>query len=483
MDGNFRELFRKFCVEGSILGLKYFYIYPDAISRCFWAVTMLGITYTAFVLTWLLYIRFRDIPTRITIENQYEPLAEVSFPAITICTPNQVTFSAMNHFNRTLVDGNLTLNLEKVLPMLLAFYVPIKLEPEATNDLEHFQSLVELNRYTLPEVMFALPQRCEDFLRMCVFEGEVFPNCRGLLRPVLTAHGLCCIFNSVYFFKDGKRNEKDSRFKSRSVTTSGYLKGLTVITDYNPADALDHTILNAGSTRVMFNDMNEFPSDDEMKLVHADSQSFHILHATYTYCSEEVQQLPVWSRKCYYKWEQLLPYFGDYHNADCDSLCYVKAVEKACECQLFYAPNIRLGKACNATSIFCVMRVKLHLYKYISPEECDCLRDCDYMRYRTDTTIGNLKGLPYVINKPYTDLVFNKSTSMMHFYFTSSVYVKQKQETVMSLITLTSNLGGVFGLCLGCSAMSVLEILFYIYIVIRNHVRRRLQHQVYPVLN
>lgn len=33
MKGNFRKLLRKFCLEGTILGLKYFYLYSDRFSR------------------------------------------------------------------------------------------------------------------------------------------------------------------------------------------------------------------------------------------------------------------------------------------------------------------------------------------------------------------------------------------------------------------------------------------------------------------
>ncbi|XP_047993901.1 uncharacterized protein LOC125232318 [Leguminivora glycinivorella] len=72
----------------------------------------------ACCLTWLLYGRFNEMPTRITIENQYESLTTLPFPAIAICSPNQMTLSSMMHFNKTLIDGNATVNLEKALPQL-----------------------------------------------------------------------------------------------------------------------------------------------------------------------------------------------------------------------------------------------------------------------------------------------------------------------------------------------------------------------------
>lgn len=43
----------------------------------------------------------------------------------------------------------------------------------------------------------------------------------------------------------------------------------------------------------MFNDHTEFPADDVSNLVLANSETFHIIHATHTYCSEDVKLLPV----------------------------------------------------------------------------------------------------------------------------------------------------------------------------------------------
>ncbi|GBP35965.1 hypothetical protein EVAR_91516_1 [Eumeta japonica] len=50
------------------------------------------------------------------------PIQELPYPAITLCSPNQMTKTNVAHFRRTLVDGNLTMNLEAILPQLLGFY-------------------------------------------------------------------------------------------------------------------------------------------------------------------------------------------------------------------------------------------------------------------------------------------------------------------------------------------------------------------------
>ncbi|KAL0819803.1 hypothetical protein ABMA28_007836 [Loxostege sticticalis] len=560
MKGNFKTLFKRFCLEGSISVMKYFYLYPDRLSRCFWSVIMVAMFVLALFLTYQLYMRFDDMPTRITIENQYEPVRALPYPAITVCSPNQITISAVSHFNKTLVDGNATSNLDHIVSQMLGFYEPVLYFNKSQANL--LQSLIDLNRYTISEVLSLLPQPCEDFLQVCILGRVRYPNCKGIFSPVLTTHGLCCAFNSKYHYsKYNKRNEVKPHFVSRMVSASSSTNAFTMVVDYRPADAVNATVLNAGGIRVkpnfvsrmvsassstnafmmvdyrpadavnatvlnaggiqvkpyfvsrmvsassstnaftmvvdyrpadavnatvlnaggirvMFNDHTEFPADDVSNLVLANSETFHIIHATHTYCSEDVKLLPVTSRKCYLPHERSLRFFHDYHNSDCDHLCLVEMVKQECSCDLFFVPFHRGTNVCNVSCIECITSAKLNQHK-LQPSlaDCTCLRDCESRRYAVEVSTGNLRALPYMFKDIYSGITFNRSTAIMHFFFSKSVYVKQKQETVISVITLVSNLGGVFGLCVGCSAMSVVEIIFYLHTAFKNYIRIQIRRR------
>ncbi|CAG4931593.1 unnamed protein product [Parnassius apollo] len=218
---------------------------------CFWALTMLLTLCTACVLSLLLYDRFVEMPTRITIENQYESLHNLPYPAITICSPNQATISALDHFNKTLVDGNLTLDLKKVVPQLLDFsFGTFLLGSININELKHLQDVIERNRYSALDVMSLLPQRCDRFLKRCFFEQKIYP-CEVLFDSILTQNGMCCIFNSIYYFKNNKRNERKANFIKFKATKADLENSLTVVTDYDPEDAVEGTVLYAGSSRVI----------------------------------------------------------------------------------------------------------------------------------------------------------------------------------------------------------------------------------------
>ncbi|XP_063628149.1 uncharacterized protein LOC134799641 [Cydia splendana] len=589
VDGNFKMLLKHFCMEGTVLGLKYFYLYPDRVSRCFWAVTLILIVMFACCLTWLLYGRFNEMPTRITIENQYQSLDDLPFPAITICSPNQMTLSSMRHFNKTLIDGNTTVNLKKALPQLLGYYSSVPVIDD--EELWRLQRLIDENRYTVPEVMGLMPQSCENFLKRCIFKRKRRP-CSELFRPILTRQGLCCAFNSVYSFKDKRRqvssnslccekflklcifkrkrrpcselfrpilyrqglccafnsvysfkykrrqvpevmglmpqscenflklcifkrkrrpcselfrpilyrqglccafnsvysfkdkrrqklsrNERDPQFKPHMATTGGIYDGLRVVVDYEPEDALPRTLFHVGAIRVMFTDWTEFPADDETNLVYPRVEAFLTIRGTYTYCSEEVTSLPPNSRECLFEHERLLQSFVDYHNSDCDHLCYIRAVETHCHCKPVYVPHVGTQKSCDVTKIRCISKVP-DLSNEDGSMDCNCPRDCVSRMYTVDLSLGNLRALPHMVYNPYSEIQFNESTTILQFFFPTSVYVKKKQETVMSLISLVSNLGGIFGLCMGVSAVSLMEMLFYTRKAVENYLRKRLRRAV-----
>ncbi|XP_050551608.1 sodium channel protein Nach [Spodoptera frugiperda] len=468
---NFWRLLRTYCLNSTIVGLKYFYIYPDILSRCFWTVNMISVLAMSFSITYFLYNRFEEMPTRVAIENQFEPIKNLPYPAITLCTPNQVTISSLEYFKTTLIEGNKT-DLESYLPLVLGFYEYINITDQTRNHLKNFQDLLEKNRYTVPELLGRVPQLCAKFLKRCYLERKVY-NCTDLFKPILTARGYCCTFNNNYMF-NRKMNVKDQNFVNRTVKATGFINALIVVTDYEMEDSMLGTLLNAGAVPVMYTDYTEFPSDDELSYIESYGESFHTITATYTYCSDEVKSLPVRSRNCFFHDEHRLDHFWSYHNSDCDHLCYANAVKSACRCIPAYIPHSGRNNVCKLVDIPCIIDVKWNMSKWLTPEKCNCLRDCESRRYRGEMILGNFKAISYTLKNPYEGLVLSKSTSAFHFFFTNPVYLKQKQETVMSIISLASNLGGVFGLSMGFSCISLLEILFYIYLGLKNYVKNKL---------
>ncbi|XP_068619383.1 sodium channel protein Nach-like [Battus philenor] len=290
------------------------------------------------------------MPTQITIENQFEHVDNMPYPAIIICSPTQITISSTERLRKTLTAN----------------------------------------------VLGLLPQRCEQFLKRCYFEGNLFA-CKELFAPVLTKNGMCCAFNSAYVFKYNKRNEIKRDFIPRMVTKSGFLNKLSVVTDSNPNDAVTGTVLYAGASLVMFTDCSDFPVSDESTIVYSNTEVFHILSASFTYCSDDVQQLPVSSRQCYFENEHPLSYFKQYRRTDCAEACRITEYEKKCQCTLPYVPGAKEHRICNLTSLDCIQKKTSKISIPNSIKRCQCLRNCVSREYHVESIVGNLDSAEHSI--------------------------------------------------------------------------------------
>lgn len=61
-------------------------------------------------------------------------------------------------------------------------------------DLEILQKIIDMNRYSIENVMNLIQTSCDELFVKCQFEGE-FVNCSDLFKPVTSQYGLCCAFN------------------------------------------------------------------------------------------------------------------------------------------------------------------------------------------------------------------------------------------------------------------------------------------------
>ncbi|CAH0400307.1 unnamed protein product [Chilo suppressalis] len=169
-----------------------------------------------------------------------------------------------------------------------------------------------------------------------------FPRCRGLFYPVLTEHGLCCTFNNMYQLVDGKRNVHRSDYEKLLVEHWGFPNALKVVADYEPDDALDHTIANGGSIRR------------------------HLQH------------------------------FGAYHSSVCAKECFARRVWTACGCLPAFLPHLPPGRVCTLPAVPCFLRLKKQ--NHPTSAECECPRNCESRRYSADMTVGNLRAISHALD-------------------------------------------------------------------------------------
>nr|CAH7720558.1 unnamed protein product [Callosobruchus chinensis] len=116
-------------------------------------------------------------------------------------------------------------------------------------------------------------------------------------------------------------------------------------------------------------------------------------------------------------------------------------------------------KYCVHRNVLCAQAVREELSKR---DACQCLRSCYDIYYITTKSFGKL--LPNSVRKQIhiPDGSSMESTTVVHFYFMKSSYSKLIKSELFAFTDIISNIGGLLGLFMGFSLMSIVEIIYFL---------------------
>ncbi|XP_018365433.1 PREDICTED: uncharacterized protein LOC108762770 [Trachymyrmex cornetzi] len=154
---------------------------------------------------------------------------------------------------------------------------------------------------------------------------------------------------------------------------------------------------------------------------------------------ESLRAIPLEKRLCYFDNEVKLCVPGEirYSHQSCISDCIAKYTHHTCGCLPFYYPEAQMIPHHAGT--------------------CKkCLPQCTDMLYTINPEHVKMEGMGFD-----SDLMhgFNmKNTSFVYVFFGDVSYVEYRKESTISWDSLLASFGGIFGLCLGGSVLSVIEL-------------------------
>lgn len=90
-----------------------------------------------------------------------------------------------------------------------------------------------------------------------------------------------------------------------------------------------------------------------------------------------------------------------------------------------------------------------------------CLPACFALRFESSFSMARLfDRLPFFLERKLKP----QNLAVLHIYYTQSMFRAQKKEELVGFTEFLANLGGLLGLALGFSALSVIEIFYFITI-------------------
>ncbi|NWZ23788.1 ASI4A protein, partial [Asarcornis scutulata] len=386
-----------------------------------------------------------------------EAIREMVFPAITICNINRYRHSALTDadiFHLANMTG---------LP-------PKDRDGHKATDLLYPDP-------DMADIVNRTGHQLDDMLKSCNFSGE---NCSSRdFTVVYTRYGKC------YTFNGDRRNPRVTR-------QGGMGNGLEIMLDIQQEEYLpiwretNETSFEAG-IRVQIH------SQDEPPYIH--QLGFGVSPGFQTFVSCQEQRLtylpqPWGNCRASVQGEQTLPGYDTYSIAACRLQCEKEAVVRSCHCRMVHMPGEGPARPCTQGSPpphrCCAQRcVPPDAAVEDSQERCSCPTPCNLTRYGKEISMVRIpnKGSARYLARKYNknETYIRENFLVLDIFFEALNYEAIEQKKAYDLAGLLGDIGGQMGLFIGASILTILEILDYIYEVIRDRVSRVLRRSKPPL--
>ncbi|XP_033210034.1 pickpocket protein 28-like [Belonocnema kinseyi] len=484
---NLSDELRHFCKNTTLHGFRYITAEEKSTAeRVIWSLVCISFLLLALTMMVLVWYRFSKTPTTTTIDTTTYPIWDLPFPAITICNHNKVYLPKARTFTKDMLKfGFKQQEIDRLFDLL-----PQLIRPAFANEnFTHVPAILESLGLSTEELMKYLMQPCEKMLLHCGWLDKIY-DCNKIFKVSKTSEGFCCSFN--YHFLGEKplnKTDKDDDNSKSPYETTDNLPGVNKIQmvpgagrGFGLAVTFDvESQYYRGSIRpyigasILVHHPVEFPEVDLRSAIIQPSQEVSILLSGTMIESEPgVRNLPVDLRNCWFEDEKKLKISSSYGYHSCVSQCRIRFIVENCKCVPFYYPQI-YKRICGLEDINCLQSIRKNIlelqtlndvnaYFDNSNEEaaCQCFPLCSDKWYTLNTESA------YMEHFDHNYLLLNeldlRNISTAVVFFRDITCVKYRRDKWKSWNDVIASLGGILGLCVGGSFVSVAEIIYFFII-------------------
>ncbi|XP_073821510.1 pickpocket protein 19-like [Musca autumnalis] len=457
----------KFCLN-SIHGLNHIWqpgVRPAV--RIFWCLLVT----TAIIGCLILYIvvsqRHREQILVTVVETSHLPIHSIHFPAVAVCPFNHINWmryqAAEERFlprknansDARKVFYNLTVLLES---MTFTGLGPIKDFLNAKRIPRSVQNLV------ISDVAQFLAFRCDEIFRWCIYD-KTEQDCCKIFVSENTERGICLVFNSDISKESRIKKLTDSFYPWRS-RSGGEGSGLSFSLKYN------HSLIRSGTNvpfafSVLIKEPGEW-SNSLFHILHKNTHNNLMVTPIITETSRYTRHISPAKRQCIFPNEKSTKYDRieglQFNKLNCQVQCEKRYLMNTCNCtmSMFFPRQLHYSeRECRVSDLRCIYENK-DIFNYLKGPlqdeyindtrrgmTCDCVNSCESLLF-----LVQLNVLPH----PNANESFPEISAEV--YFAKNTLTKYVTRVQYNFLGLLSNFGGIMGLCLGASVLSILE-MFY----------------------
>nr|XP_013097524.1 unnamed protein product [Stomoxys calcitrans] len=388
----------------------------------------------------------KHYPLKTVIADLHYPVFKIPFPEIIICNKNRLNWQRYNEAKQKfLQQRHWTPKHEQLFIDTLNAYDTLSFGKfDNFGNISNLYPpilLNELNYLNFSVVVKFMAWQCQEIFSECFWLNRPY-DCCDIFSLRKSSKGFCLAFNSMET-EEGKRRGKNDPYYPWRSWGRGSRHGLKLrifprIHQHSPGSVETKGIM--------------------MMLVEPYVWSYIGNEiGVNTRAMDELESM-------FYK--SLINHRYMFEN--CQAECQQEYLLKFCNCtvDIFFPPD--KYRACRLSDLPCLYKHNdfLQVFEQLGEHEyvtqhvkgmaCPCFYNCKSLSYFTDIRQENLG------NK--AELEANETEIRLEVYFLWETIKLYETTAVYTLIDLMASLGGLASLCIGCSLVGVMELLYFLFL-------------------
>uniref|UniRef100_A0A182WSG5 Pickpocket n=1 Tax=Anopheles quadriannulatus TaxID=34691 RepID=A0A182WSG5_ANOQN len=491
---SFTENLREYCLNTTIHGLKYIgTVSLTLCERAYFFLTFLVVTACSIYFISNVYIKWQSSPIIIGLNPIATHIRNIPFPAVTICNMNQMRREAAERIEQNTLE-------ETVLQSICSI------------DGDFNDTQYEGKWSAVKRMLLSATQPCSALLKACRYAKQP-ERCSEIFQSIFTDEGLCCTFNTldtVYMFRNAtapsifptEAGSSSGRFRPilwtpengyaedpsnasypRFIAGPGVAMGLAMVLDANASDYFCSSTSSVGF-KIIFHSPSETPKiTDYAQYIPVGTENRIIITPKINDAADQIRKVAQAQRQCVFASEANLSYYSVYSRNNCELECEAKLILENCGCVLYYLPKLYEDtKICSRANARCYEQIRSSIaFTANTSISCSCLPGCFEISYVPDLTTAELQvgrfGIRETLLDNVKDEVYAKENLALVYIFVKDTYYRSfTKGELVGFTDFLSNVGGLLGLFLGFSIISLIEVIYFV--TLRPYCAKRKQQRI-----
>ena len=444
--------FSKWLNQTSIHGIVHVFKGKSRLRRLIWLVIFIVAVIGCAVVLGFDIEKWASDPTTTTVSTEDHSRDGVSFPAVTVCNLNAVRKSYKNSSEAVELLNGLARSTSHFL-----IHNPYSAFNKSCN-----QTLEGCDNHTVSTSIHEAYEEGghlkDDFIKYCGFsnDGTKVTSCEAELIPYLTSLGICYTFNSAY-----------SESTDKLIRRAGPVNGLHLIFNINRLEYSKVTYGNVG-IKVLVHPRDAFPIPDVQGITVSPGVNAFI-------AVEAIKNIDDTTESNCLKKNRMrsMPFFPNhsYTVSTCTVNDLYKGYADSCGCTVDSHPakgkyaNIR---NCTIADTCCILK------RSRNNSFSDCPPLCEHTSYNIESSYSQFPSLQLAedledeFNTSAVELQNNLVS--INVYYHSLKITRLTTEYTYVFSNLMADMGGLLGLFIGASMISLLEVVVLVIDFVKSFI-------------